>query len=82
MAKLGRYDEAIKNHDKAIELMPSFSYAWYKKGCTYFLMGDKEKCITNLQKALELEPRIKSWMVKDEDLKPLWDDEGFKRIVK
>lgn len=81
LANLGRYDEAIIYHDKAIELRPDFSYAWYKKGCTYFLMGDKEKCITNLQKALELEPIFKSWMAKDEDLKPLWDDEDFKKIV-
>ena len=81
LAKLGRYDEAIKNHDKAIELRPGFSYAWYKKGCTYLLMGDKVKCLTYLQKSLELEPIFKSWMVKDEDLKPLWDDEDFKKMV-
>ena len=44
-------------------------------------MGNKEKAMSDLEKAIELDKSRKEKAKKDEDFKNLWDDEDFKKLV-
>ena len=79
--ELGRHEEARKAFDKAIELKPDDADAWYNKACAYSLKGDKENALKHLSKAIALDAKYKEEAKSDDDLKNLWDDEDFKRIV-
>ncbi|MGR3292715.1 MAG: tetratricopeptide repeat protein, partial [Candidatus Scalindua sp.] len=81
LTKSGKYEEAILHHNKAIDLKPDYAIAWYNKAYAYFLKGEKGKSLENLRKAIELELKWKEYARNDEDLKNLWDNEDFKKIV-
>ena len=81
LAKLGRYDEALKAIDKAMELKPDFAEALFHKACTYSRRGDKENALKHLSKAIDLDAKFKEEAKSDDDFKNLWDDEDFKTIV-
>ena len=36
LRRQGKYDEAIKSLDKAIEINPRYAYAWYNRGLALF----------------------------------------------
>ena len=40
LVRQGRYDEALKAFDKAIELKPNYTEAWNNKGYTLYLLGN------------------------------------------
>ena len=80
--KLGRYEESLKASDKAIELKPDYAGAWYTRGCTYSLKGDKENALNNLSRSIDLDAKYKEYARKDEDFKNLWDDEDFKKVTR
>ena len=62
-------------------LKPEDASTWYNKACAYSLKGDKENALKFLSKATDLDAKCKETAKKDDDLKNLWDDEDFKRIV-
>jgi len=51
-----RYDEAITEFNKAIELDPNMASAYDNLGNTYFFKSDFNNAILNLSKAIELMP--------------------------
>ncbi|MGK7940886.1 MAG: tetratricopeptide repeat-containing serine protease family protein [Crocosphaera sp.] len=53
---LGRYKEAIKSYDKAIEISPDYIYAWYNRGFALEKLGRYEEAIKSYDKALEIDP--------------------------
>ena len=81
LASFGRYDEALRAFDKAIEVSPVDAMGWYFRACIYSLKNEKESTLTNLSKAIELNINYKDMAKKEEDFKTLWEDEDFKRIV-
>ncbi len=52
--KLGHYDQAITNYNKAIDLNPDFALAYYSRGTTYQMLEDYERAIKDFEKYLEL----------------------------
>ena len=50
----GRYDEAIADFDKVIELNPESTHAYYNRGLAKFRLGDIESEKGNIEKAREL----------------------------
>ncbi len=52
------YSEAIKRFDRAIELYPEFSAAYYERGTCYLKIGNFVPGILDFSRALELDPRI------------------------
>jgi tetratricopeptide (TPR) repeat protein len=81
LAKLGRYEQALAAYDRVLKLNPDDASAWYNKACVYALSGDKEKALKNLSTAVNLNNQFKDEAEKDEDLKSLWEDEDFKKLV-
>lgn len=76
---LGRHDEALQVIEKVIELNSDFANAWYNYSCIYYsIKGDKEKALSFLRKAIEIDASYKDKSKKDKDLENLWEDEDFK----
>lgn len=65
LAKLGRYEEAIKEYEKVIELGPS-AYGWLGKGDVLARLGRYEEALRAIDKAIELKP----------DFALAWHDKG------
>jgi tetratricopeptide (TPR) repeat protein len=80
--KLNKFDEAKKAFDKAIELNPQNSMAWYNRACIYSLINNKNQSVFNLKRAIELDLSHKEEAKKEEDFKRLWTDEQFEELIK
>ena len=63
---LGDYEGAIKNYDKAIEINPQDSAAWYNKGTCLAHLGNNKEAIGALDRAFEIDPqRTESLALKE-----------------
>jgi tetratricopeptide (TPR) repeat protein len=52
----------------------------YNNACSYSLLGDKEKAISELREALKLNPGLTEWSQQDPDFEPIRDEAGYKAI--
>jgi len=82
LAKIGKFDEALIAANKGIELMPGSPVGIYNRACMYSLKGDKANALTDLKRAIEMNPGFKQHAKTDEDFKSLFDDEDFKNLTK
>ena len=57
LVKLGKSDEAIKAYDKAIEINPHNSDAWYNKGIALYNLNKSDEAIKAYDKAIEINPQ-------------------------
>jgi tetratricopeptide (TPR) repeat protein len=57
-AKQGRYDRAISDFNKALELDPTYAWAYHNRGLAYADgKKDFDRAIADYNKALEINPR-------------------------
>jgi Flp pilus assembly protein TadD/predicted amidohydrolase len=56
LGELGKYEEAIKCYDKAIEIKPNDEEAWYNKGVALGKLGKHEEAIRCFDRAIEIKP--------------------------
>jgi serine/threonine protein kinase len=69
---LGRYEEAIRCYDKALQLDPHYTAAWGNKGNSLHSLGCNEEAIRCCDKALRLDPHdFKTWTNKGNSLDSL-----------
>ena len=54
---VGELDNAIELFSKVIEQSPEFAEGWNKRATVYFLKGELNKSISDIEKTLYLEPR-------------------------
>ncbi len=59
MDDLGRYDEAIRCYDTALEINPEYAYLWNGKGNALYDLGRYDEAIRCYDKALEINPEYK-----------------------
>ena len=57
LEKVGRYEEAIKCYDKALEVNPQQTETWFNKGNSLGSLGRFEEAIKCHDKALEINPQ-------------------------
>jgi tetratricopeptide (TPR) repeat protein len=73
---LGRYEEAIRCLDKALELDPRHSNAWTNKGNSLDNLGHHEEAIGCYEKTIELDPRdAAAWYNKGASLESMGRNE-------
>lgn len=53
---IGDYDKAIADHNKAIELDPTFAKAYNNRGLDYVNKKDNDRAIVDYSRAIELDP--------------------------
>ena len=53
----GRYDEALARFTWVIERDPTFAEGWNRRATLYFLMGDFDASVRDIQETLAREPR-------------------------
>jgi tetratricopeptide (TPR) repeat protein len=81
LAKTNKLDEAIYSYTRAIQLASSQPIFIYNRGCAFCRKGDNANALADLEKAISMNPQFKSYAVKDEDFKNLWDNEDFKKMT-
>jgi hypothetical protein len=52
----------------------------YNNACSFSLLGDKEKAISELGEALKLNPGLTEWSQQDPDFEPIRDEVGYKAL--
>ena len=60
MRKLGEYEQAIQDLDRAIALDANLAVAYYNRGLAYGSQGEYDRASRDLNKAVELDPSFKS----------------------
>jgi tetratricopeptide (TPR) repeat protein len=82
LARAGRYTEAFAECDRAIERDPNHVGGYYAKACCHALQGEVELAIDNLQKAIDIKPRLCRREAKhNPDFDSILDDERFQELV-
>ncbi|HHT9125137.1 MAG TPA: tetratricopeptide repeat protein [Candidatus Brocadiia bacterium] len=54
---LSRFEEAIKQYDKALEINPNLADAYLNRGNAYYNKGENDRAILDFNKALEINSR-------------------------
>jgi tetratricopeptide (TPR) repeat protein len=54
----GRWEEAIAEYNKAIELDPNLAIVYNNRGAAYFETGQYDLAIADFNKAIELDPNL------------------------
>jgi len=52
----------------------------YNNACSFSLLGDKKKAISELREALNLNPGLTDWSKEDPDFEPIRHETGYKAI--
>ena len=53
----GDFENSIKLFTKAIDQSPDFAEAWNKRATVYYMIGDFDSSMTDINETLKLEPR-------------------------
>lgn len=79
--KLKQYDKAMEQYEMATDLNSSDVQSWYGKAIIAALTNQKDKLLSNLQKAIDLNPAYKNSAKVEKEFEPFRNDEDFKKLV-
>ena len=54
--RLGQYQHAIEEYDKALKMDPNDAIGYYNRGLSYRRLGQYQRAIEDCDKAIELDP--------------------------
>lgn len=75
------YLGAIEDFNKAIQINPDYTIPYFNKVCAYNCLNNKPQVLKSLQKVIELDSIYKKKAQTDPDLKNLWNDPDFQKLV-
>lgn len=78
----GDYKEALKLLEKAQGMKPREGKVIYLKANAYCLMGETEKCLEFLKKAIQMDGFFRILAQNERDFEPIWEDKKFKLITR
>ncbi len=81
LAKLDRKDEAIREGAAALELSPGDPMMLYNCACLYSRLGETDRAIATLERAIAGGYENFRWMQHDPDLDPLRSDPRFHALI-
>ena len=80
--RLGDKDRSKQWCEQAIELAPNDPLVLYNAACNLALLGEGERALDGLERALEAGVAVGDWIKYDPDFKSLRDHPRFEAIVK
>ncbi|MEK7432884.1 MAG: tetratricopeptide repeat protein [Cyanobacteriota bacterium] len=78
---LDRKEDAIKSFSKTIEINHSYAPAYYNRACAYLYQKETDKCLYDLESAINFDISFKEMIKNDSDFKDLRESERFKKIT-
>jgi len=78
----GEYEESLKLLKKAAEMKPKDGKFFYSMADCCCLMGNEDKCLEYLKKAIQLDKYFKILAQNERDFEQLWEDKRFKLITR
>lgn len=78
----GDYEEALKSLGKAGEMKPKEGKIPYLMANAYCRMGETEKCLEHLRKAIQIDKFFSTLAQNESDFESLWEDKKFKLITR
>ena len=73
----GDYDQARSNFERALLARPNEAYIIYSLAATLLQLGEIDLTIENLQRAIMLQPRLRSQLINDSDFTELRENRQF-----
>jgi tetratricopeptide (TPR) repeat protein len=77
----GRWDEALRLFDRAIQAQPSSGWYIYARASTYALKGNVAAAIGDLRQAIALEPATRFRAVNDPDFEQVREEPAFIDLI-
>jgi tetratricopeptide (TPR) repeat protein len=78
----GDFEEALKVLDKARQMKPKEAKILYLMADAYCLMEEKEECLANLKKAIQMDKYFSILAQNESDFESLREDKKFKLITR
>jgi uncharacterized Ntn-hydrolase superfamily protein len=76
-----KYQDALSHMERTARLAPEYADVLYDLAVIRLASGDKAGALTALEKALQLNPKLKAQATIDNDLKALWGDPKYKGLI-
>lgn len=57
LSRFGKYDEALKDLERAMELRPGLDGLYFSRGVTYFLAQQFDKAVADFDRYIRKEPK-------------------------
>lgn len=77
----GYYEEAREQFHAILESYPSSDYAYYGLALLDSMMGRTQECLSNLAKAIEMNPKNRLQARADNDFQNMVDDPRFTELL-
>lgn len=79
--RTGRFEKGLEVDLKLSKRLPRDEMVWYNLGCSYALVGKRDKAFEALALAVDLGYDDYDWMKTDSDLNKLHDDPRFESLL-
>jgi tetratricopeptide (TPR) repeat protein len=73
LAEQGRVEEALEWAERALAISPDDVGTLYNTACVFSMVGDKERALANLTRAVDLGWAMRAWIVNDPDFDGIRD---------
>ncbi|UCH02398.1 MAG: hypothetical protein JSV20_00985 [Candidatus Bathyarchaeota archaeon] len=77
----GMIDKAIENCNKILKFEPDNSVAYYNRSCFNCSKGETKQALSDLAKAIELNPECRSWAKTEKDFDKIRNNPRFKELI-
>jgi Flp pilus assembly protein TadD len=79
--QLGLWELGLEVDRRLVALVPDNPTSYYNLGCSQALLGQKEDALESLERAVEIGYDDPEFMLTDEDLASLREDDRFRALV-
>ena len=75
------YNKSIEILSEGIDINKDAEDLYYNRACSYAILDMEEEAISDIRKALSLNPAIISWVIRDKDFESLYNNDDFINLL-